>query len=87
MEHINKIFKSSWSWYNTVFDASWVKLTVNATVEEELTGKKASAENQVSFYKTDVKLSFPKINPGTFKPGLKYVGVVSLEHQRLFLLI
>lgn len=77
MKDINRIFKSSWNYYNTVFDASWAKLTINATVEEELTGKTASAESQVSFYKTDVKLSFPKANPATFKPGLKYISVVS----------
>lgn len=51
-------------------------MEVNATFHEDLTGKKASGQGSISFYKMDVKLKWAKFNPTTFKPGLPFKALV-----------
>lgn len=77
---ILQLFKDSFKY---VSDASSLyeygyTLMVNATFHEDLTGKVASSQGSVSFYKMDVKLKFAEFNPQNFKPGLPFKALVSL---------
>lgn len=53
-------------------------LIVIANVTESLTGNKMTAKNTVTFYDQGAQLEYPKINPTSFKPGLKYSAYVGI---------
>ncbi|XP_078364931.1 CD109 antigen-like isoform X2 [Oculina patagonica] len=55
-----------------LYSYAHIKLEVNATFHEDLTGKVASGQGSVSFYQMDVKLQFAEFNPKNFKPGLPF---------------
>ena len=55
------------------------KLKFTANVTESLTGITLSGSSTVEVFNKAFQLEFPKSNPDTFKPGLEYVGYVSLR--------
>nr|BAE44110.1 thioester-containing protein [Tauphaedusa tau] len=54
-------------------------LIVTANVSESLTGNTMSGNGTVKLYDKGVTLEFPKTNPNTFKPGLKYTAYLKVS--------
>lgn len=71
---IFQLFKQSYSYISdpSILYQYGYSLQINATFYEDLTGKVASGQGSVSFYRTDVKIAFPSFNPDYFKPGLPF---------------